>query len=136
MRKILKIIFYSIPFLYVGVFGPYGGAEEMRNSIQLNFKKTQQLKVEEIVNNDRGWLTFNSESNSYLIYLNHDSRNIIQEGDSIIHFAGLDSLYHKTKEVEVIPNEIIYYDPTSWLHELLGDTLDIEGRYGKKPGRQ
>ncbi|NME71229.1 hypothetical protein [Flammeovirga aprica] len=52
MRKILKIILYSIPFLYVGLLGPYGDAEEMRNSIQLNFKKTQRLKVEEIMIED------------------------------------------------------------------------------------
>ncbi|WP_044204601.1 hypothetical protein [Flammeovirga sp. OC4] len=136
MEKILKIILYSIPFLYVGVLGPYGGAEETRQLIQLKFNETQQLRIDEILNLSRGWFEFKSDSDSILIYLNRDSRDLIQEGDSIIHFAGLDSLYHKTKGGEVIPNEIIYYDPTSWLHELLGDTLDIEAMYGKKPWKQ
>ncbi len=70
-----------------------------------------------------------------MIYLNKNNRPLVNAGDSLYHCANSDSLYLVTKN-GILSNEIIYYDPTSWLHELLGDTLDIEGRYGKKPWRQ
>ncbi|ANQ51911.1 hypothetical protein MY04_4576 [Flammeovirga sp. MY04] len=95
------------------------------------------LSIDYLIYKDRSWVYFYSNKAFYVINLGYDnSFDLVENGDSIIHLANLDSIYHKTKKGDVIPNEIIYSDPTSWLHELLGDTLDIEGRYGKKPWKQ
>ncbi|NLR91414.1 hypothetical protein [Flammeovirga agarivorans] len=109
----------------------------LRSFKQLRLNTDYDIYIDQFLFRDRSWVCFYGNNDFYLVNLGYDnSYDKVASGDSIIHFAGSDSLYHKTKGGEVIPNEIIYYDPTSWLHELLGDTLDIEGRYGKKPWKQ
>ncbi|MBB3699417.1 hypothetical protein KMW28_25160 [Flammeovirga yaeyamensis] len=103
------------------------------------FKIDEDYKelVSYIINKDRSWVKIKTKNNLYFfLHLDRKSYQIISEGDSLLHSKGEDSLYHKTMDGKMISNEIIYYYPTSWLHELLGDTLDIEGRYGKKPWKQ
>ncbi|MBB6463777.1 hypothetical protein [Flammeovirga kamogawensis] len=127
------MIFIGISFTFI--ISPYLDREKERSYFQIQFKEDTFLLINSIKENDRGWLTFINKSDLYMIYLNKKNRSLVNAGDSLYHFANSDSLYLVTKN-GILSNEVIYYDPTSWLHELLGDTLDIEGRYGKKPWRQ